>query len=515
MATLSPTPGQHRLVLAVLAVLSVAFVVAAPLAFTPLPHLDAFIPCVGAIIFVTDLITSVLLYAQFSIYRSPALLALASGYLFTGLIVVPHALSFPGAFSPTGLLGAGLQTAGWLYTFWHIGFPLSLLIYALLKGQSRKETWTLASTHPALALSAASVAIAVCGLVLLTTAGDDYMPRVLLDRAHNAPLARYVLAVDVLTCVLALALLWSRQYSLLDQWLMVVAVALVSELILGGVISPTRFSLGWYFGRGYALVTSTVVLVVLLSETTRLYARLARANMMLARERDNKLMNAEATAAAIAHELKQPLAAMVANADASLGFLEQMPPKVARAKEALDDIVADGHRTSDALDGVRTLFRNVNEGREAVDMNEICRDVLHSMRSELDGHGIILQSEFMAEISLVRGNRGQLQQVMFNLAHNAVDAMVATTDRSRVLRLITQRDDRGRIVVAVQDTGPGIDPKRLGEIFDAFVTTKPQGTGLGLAICRIIIERHGGDLTAFSDGSNGALFQFTLPVGID
>lgn len=263
------------------------------------------------------------------------------------------------------------------------------------------------------------------------------------------------------------------------------------------------------------LAVSAYVLAALFAERRESETLLARSNAMLARERNNKLMNAEATAAAIAHELKQPLTAMVANADASLGFLEQMPPDVARAKEALDDIVADGHRTSEALGGVRTLFRNVNEGREPVDMNEICRDVLHSMRSELNGYGIILQSEFTPEIPLVSGNRGQLQQVLFNLAHNAVEAMAVTMDRSRVLRLITQRDDRSRVVVAVQDTGPGIDPKRLDEIFDAFVTTKPQGTGLGLAICQIIIERHGGELTVLSDGKNGALFQFSLPVDVN
>ena len=262
------------------------------------------------------------------------------------------------------------------------------------------------------------------------------------------------------------------------------------------------------------LAVSAYILAALFAERRESETLLARSNTMLARERNNKLMNAEATAAAIAHELKQPLAAIVANADASLEFLEQMPPNVARAKGALDDIVADGHRTSEALDGVRTLFRTANDSREPVDMNEICRDVLHSMRSELNGHGISLQSEFAPEIPPVQANRGQLQQVMFNLAHNAVEAMVTAGDRSRVLRLITQRDDRGRIVVAVQDTGPGIDPKRLEEIFDAFVTTKPQGTGLGLAICRTIVERHGGDLVAFSDGRNGALFQFTLPIAV-
>jgi signal transduction histidine kinase len=203
---------------------------------------------------------------------------------------------------------------------------------------------------------------------------------------------------------------------------------------------------------------------------------------------------------------------MVANADATLEFLEKTPPDLPRAKEALNDIVTDGHHTSDALDGIRNLFRSANERREPVDLSEICRDVLHSMRSEFNTCGITAQSELASDIPLIRGNRGQIHQVVSNLAHNAIEAMAGTTGRSRVLRLITQRKDRDRIVLAVQDTGPGIDPTRLDGIFDAFVTTKAQGTGLGLAICRVIVERHGGELTVFSDGKSGALFQFSLPI---
>jgi signal transduction histidine kinase len=260
------------------------------------------------------------------------------------------------------------------------------------------------------------------------------------------------------------------------------------------------------------LAISAYVLAALFAERRNSEALLTRSNIMLERERNNKLMNAEATSAAIAHELRQPLAAMVANADASLEFLEHKPPNLMRAKEALNDIIADGHHASDALDGVRTLFRSVDQARDPIDMNELASEVLHSMRGELNGSGITLQSELAPEIPLMQGDRGQLQQVIFNLAHNAVEAMVDISGRSRVLRLITQRDDRDRIVVALQDTGPGIDPGRLDEIFDAFITTKPQGTGLGLAICRVIVERHGGELTAFSDGKNGALFQFSLPI---
>jgi signal transduction histidine kinase len=260
------------------------------------------------------------------------------------------------------------------------------------------------------------------------------------------------------------------------------------------------------------LAVSAYVLAALFAERRESEALLARSNAMLERERSNKLMNVEATVASIAHELRQPLAAIVANADASLEFLEKAPPDVLQAKEALDDIVASGHRTSEALDGVRTLFRSVNEQREPVDVNEISSEVLHSMRTVLNDYGITVESEFSSAIPPIWANRGQLQQVIFNLAHNAIEAMVGTPGQSRVLRLKTQRGDRDRIVVAVQDTGRGIAPERLDDVFDAFVTTKPQGTGLGLAICRVIVERHGGELTASSDGKNGALFQFFLPI---
>ena len=254
----------------------------------------------------------------------------------------------------------------------------------------------------------------------------------------------------------------------------------------------------------------TAVLAALFAERRESEAVLARANAMLERERNSKLMNVEVTAAAIAHELRQPLAAIVANADASLGFLTKASPDLIQVKEALNDIIADGRRTSDAFDGIRALFRNVNERREQIDVNEICREVLRAMRIELNDHGITVVSELSPEMPPIQGNRGQLQQVIFNLAHNAVEAMGNTTGQPRVLRLITQREDRRRIVVRVQDTGPGIAPEQLEQIFNTFATTKPQGTGLGLAICRVIVDRHGGELSAFSDGKDGALLQSTF-----
>jgi signal transduction histidine kinase len=254
------------------------------------------------------------------------------------------------------------------------------------------------------------------------------------------------------------------------------------------------------------------VLAALFSERRESEARLARSNILLERERDNKLMNIEAITASIAHEVRQPLAAIVANGSAALRFLENTPPACDEVRGALKSIISDSHRTGELFDGIRALFRKVDQGRQPIDVNEIILGVLQLLRVEFKHHGVVTRSELRSELPLVDGNRNQLQQVIFNLLHNALEALETTTDPSRVLLVRTELRGRDAIVVAVEDSGPGIDPKQLDGIFGAFFTTKPHGMGLGLAICRMIIERHGGQLTASSDGKRGASFEFVLPI---
>lgn len=249
LATLPPTRRQTWSAVTVAAIMFVGFGVLAPFADTPLPRIDVFIPSFEAIIFVTDFITSILLFSQFSISNSRALLALASGYLFTALIIIPHVLTYPGVFSPTGLLGAGLQTTVWLYWVWHACFPAALVIYALLKDEQQMNRASL-SPRSAVGLSVALVFVLVCGLTWLTTAGDKFLPRLFLDRTHVAPLNHYVGAFASLACVSALAVLWARRRSVLDQWLIVVALAATSELGLASLAahaSPWAFMLAAYF----------------------------------------------------------------------------------------------------------------------------------------------------------------------------------------------------------------------------------------------------------------------------
>jgi signal transduction histidine kinase len=233
----------------------------------------------------------------------------------------------------------------------------------------------------------------------------------------------------------------------------------------------------------------------------------------LQRERENKLLNVEAATASIAHEVRQPLAAIATGGLAATRFLEMTPPDLDELRTILNRIVRDCHHASEVFNSISALFSKVDQSRRPVDVNEIARGVLQSLRGELKDHGVATETELASDLPPVDGHQGQLRQVVFNLVHNAIEAMAATTDKTRLLRVSTQPQDRNTIVVAVEDSGPGIDPRRLNNIFDAFVTTKANGMGLGLAICRMIVQRHGGQLSASSDGTTGARLQFVLPVG--
>src|SRR5262245_11137615 len=264
---------------------------------------------------------------------------------------------------------------------------------------------------------------------------------------------------------------------------------------------------------GILVVTlSAYVLAAIFAQRRDSATHLAHSNTMLERERDNKLLNAQALTAAIAHEVRQPLGAIAVNASAALRFLGKTPPELAEVRAALNDMISDTHRTSEMLEGIRALFGKSNQKREQVEVNELILGVLQSSQNELQDHGVETRLELASELPLVDGHRRQLEEVIFNLVHNAIEAMDATTDRDRVLRVRTGLNGHDAITVAVRDSGPGIDPNRIDSIFGAFFTTKSHGMGLGLAICRMIIEHHGGQLTASSDGKNGSLFQFVLPI---
>ena len=255
---------------------------------------------------------------------------------------------------------------------------------------------------------------------------------------------------------------------------------------------------------------SAYVLAALFAERRESEARLASSNILLERERNNKLMNLEAMAASISHEVRQPLTGITLSGSALLRYLGDTPPKLEKARSAAEKVIAAGHRASQILDDIRNLFGTAELRQSPIDMNDLAVKALHALDSELKSHSVTTRIELASQLPPIMGHSGQLQEVIVNLIQNAVDAMDSTDTDRRVLKLRTEYNGDA-VSVDIVDTGPGIDPKKSNNIFDAFFTTKPKGMGLGLAICRMIVERHDGRLVVSSAKPHGAIFRIMLP----
>ena len=215
-------------------------------------------------------------------------------------------------------------------------------------------------------------------------------------------------------------------------------------------------------------------------------------------------------AAAIAHEINQPLAAVITNGSACLRWLAGTTPNLDEARQAVGRIIRDGNRSSDVIAKIRALLRKTGTEKERLDMNDVIREVVALAQSEIRRNGVALRAQLEGNIPPVLGDRVQLQQVVLNLIMNGIEAMSAVGDRPRELIISTQSGEIDQVHVTVQDSGIGLDPKSMERIFDAFYTTKSEGMGMGLAISRSIVENHDGRLWAVPNDGPGATFQFTL-----
>jgi PAS domain S-box-containing protein len=277
LSQLPARPIDYRLALAAAIISGLIFAVAVPFAKVQLPAVWAFIPSYQSALATNDLITAVLLYAQFGHLRSRALLLLASGYLFTTLMAVVHALTFPGLFTPTGLLGASPQSTAWLYMFWHGGFPLLVIGYGLMKDRNGAPNDAVWPARRMVAASIAAVTVAVAVLASIATVGNGALPAIM--SGHNyTPILIGVISTTWFLSLVALAVLcFRRPHSVLDIWLMLVMVSWLFDIALSGIFNAGRFDLGFYAGRLYGLAAASFILIVLLLETAALYAQLAHA----------------------------------------------------------------------------------------------------------------------------------------------------------------------------------------------------------------------------------------------
>jgi PAS domain S-box-containing protein len=368
LSTAPVRPADRRLAFAVIAVSALIFACAAPFAGAPLPKVPAFIPSYEAALAINDLITAVLLFEQFAKLRSSAVCALASGYLFTALMAVAHALTFPDLFAPGGLFDAGPDSTAWLYVFWHGGFPLAVIAYALGKDRDAASIRHVGSVRTMFLVALAAVVAAVVGLTALATAGKAMLPAIMAGNHNTLALTIAVGSVWTLSLAALAVLVWRRPYSILDLWLMVVMSAWLFDVALSSILNGGRFDLGFYAGRVYGLLAASFVLAALLLETGWLHDRLTAARAQLAdRARDLERRVRERT-----EELQRSNAAL----KAEIAERQQAEQELQRTRAFLDVMI-------ESLPAM-LLVKDAGTGR-CIYLNRAGEDLLGIDRAELVG----------------------------------------------------------------------------------------------------------------------------------
>ena len=515
LSTVPPSADERRLARVIVVVSLGVFLLVAPFAQVKLVEVWAFIPLYQSALLVNDLLTAIMLFAQFVILGPVALLILAGGYLFGALMAIPHLLSFPRLFAPHGLIGGGAQTTAWLYLIWHTGVPLSVVAYALLGGR-------VITRRPGRAVAITSMAVVaiVVGAVWLTSAGQTLLPPIMQGGSYTSLQPVVVTGVWSLGLV-ALLVLWKRRpHSALDVWLLVVVVVRLLDMALAAMLNAGRFDIGFYFGRVYGLLASSLVLVVLLVETAALYARLARSYEVERSDRDRELREVQAElihvsrltelgqmVSALAHEVNQPLTAVGSYVRGGLRLLRS--GDTAKAEDALQKASDQVTRASQVIQRLRQFVKKDDSVRGAEDVRQTIEEAVALGLLGAEGRKVRLEMDFSPNTPLVFIDKVRVQQVLLNLVRNAVEAMQSSEQRDLVIRAMAAD---GMVEVSVTDSGPGLPADVRARLFQPFVTTKAAGMGVGLSICRSIVEAQGGRMWLADCPGSGAAFHFTLPV---
>lgn len=506
-----PDRQEIRLGLATVGLLFAALLFMLPLADIRMGVVDAFVPTIDAIMFAGELIIATLLYAQAAVFRSRALTVLASGYVFAALVLIPHALTFPGAFVPNGLLGAGINTTAWLAISRRLAFPIAVILYTLLKTADSADQ-AEAARPPARVLEGVMGAIALAALAtLLTTVGHDWLPPFFLNQREAIHANLIVMnSVTIGLTIFAMAMLFRRDRSVLDMWLLVALSGWLFQSVLNLPLYA-RFTLGWYGLFGMMLASSLIVMLALIAESNRLYARLALSTAAMEREREARLMSMDAVAAAISHQVGQPLAAITLNSSVGLSWLNRSRPNLEKAIEALRAVSDSAQRSFDIIKNIRAIFAKGPNWAIEFSLNDLVRETTALLNRDLAGAKVSLELSLDDGLPPVLANRVQMQQVLINLVTNAIESLVSTRGRPRRLAIRSVSLDDEKVLLEVSDSGIGIAPEDVQHVFEAFHTTKSTGTGIGLSLCRTIVEEHGGRIWASPGDKHGATFHLQLP----
>lgn len=526
LATEVAGPQEKGLARFVIVASLVGFAAAIPFVRIALPELPALVAAYEAALWATDLITAVLLFSQYSRLRSWGLLLLASGYLFDAMMIVPHALSFPGVFAPNGVIGGGPQTTAWLYMLWHFGFPCFALGFALL---TRTEADTMMA-NPTRAIAGAVVGVALLVLVitLLTTFGHDALPVVMAGGNYSLNVAKgFAPAIWLMSAVALVVLYWRSVPTLLELWMMVVLVAWLLDVAFAAVFGANRYDFGFYSGRLYGLVAASFVLITLLSEANRLYGRLGgalalaeRRNADLAQSRQEfalaqRFETIGQLVAGVAHDFNNVLTVVTGGLQLVLRDAN-LSEKHRRSLESSLRVVRRGGRLTQQLQS----FASRQNLRPAVlNANEVITH-LEPLIAKAAGENVRLKTILSPVLWPARFDRTQFETAVLNLIGNARDAMGGNGDVTIETANLTLAEDEvaetpagDYAVIKVIDTGPGMDPQTAAHAFDPFFTTKgaEKGTGLGLSQVHAFTRRARGQARIVSTVGSGAAVEIYLP----
>jgi signal transduction histidine kinase len=503
-----PNQGQKRLALSISASLLAICLCAVPFRTVQLGRVDAFIPVVDSIISLNDVLTAALLYVHYAVTRKRSLLVLANGFLLVALLVVPHQLTFPGAYSPSGLLGATLQTTAWLSLFRNVFFVVAVIAYSALNRGAEEQSEQHGHAGHRIAASVAAIVALAVSLTLLATLGAGHLPPLMADlRQGNAWYHSVVRPLRIALALAALYVFRRRPESIIELWLQVGLWGWFLFDLLSSVAPAVRYSLVFYVGFGAAALSSSFMLAALLAEVTMLHSRLILAVAAREQERTGRNVAVDVVVATIAHELRQPLTAIVVNGSAG----ERMAVETDETREIFRDIRAEATRASELLNSIRAAFTGAPQHRTVIDANEIVRHAVGMLRMELDAQQVRVAFDLSLNLPTIQGNPGQITQVIFNGLTNAIDSVGAVTAGPRLISVSTARANHHGVAIEIVDSGSGLDPEIQSRLFEPFATTKARGMGLGLSICQSIVEAHSGTLSLTSRPGRGAAFRVELP----
>jgi signal transduction histidine kinase len=526
LATEIARPGERRLARQVIALSCLAFLAGVSFVRVPLGAVPAFIPAYEAALWINDTLTAVLLFILFTRLRSRALLLLAAGYLFDAFMVIPHALSFPGLLSPTGLMGSGPQTTVWLYVFWHTGFPLFVLAFALMS----RRPGDIVTGSPGRAIAEAIIGVAALAalLTIVATAGHDSLPEVIRDGDYSLLVAKGISPAMWGLSIGVLLVLWRRDNkTVLELWLTVAMVAWVLDIAFAAVIGSRRFDFGFYAGRIYGLLAASFVLAMLLFETNRLYGNVADAlalaevrNSQLAQSREEfaRVQRFEAIGqlvGGVAHDFNNLLTVITGAID--LALREKNLPD--RARRMLEMSMVSAHRGSELTGQLLTFARKQMLQPEVVNPNEVIAS-LETLIAPATGVNIEVVTDLSPVVWPARLDRAQFETALVNLVLNAREALdgqgriVITTGNVVVgAGTVPELPPGDYMRTSVSDAGRGMAPEVVARAVDPFFTTKEVGKGSGLGLSQVygFVRGASGGLRIDSAPGRGTTVEIYLP----